>query len=134
MLPDKIAPYAKAIVAILGAVVVAVMQAWPDDPGVQQWGGIVTSLLTAIAVYAVPNKDPEGEHQDESVQPPEPADILPSGAPLGADSTKPAAPSEGSSEGSVWIDADHNLHLVRGGVEYVNPYWGSHGNAERTTG
>lgn len=67
---DKIAPYTKTVVAILGAVLTAVMTQFPDNAAVQQWGPIVSALLTALAVYAVPNKDPRAEHQDESVQPP----------------------------------------------------------------
>lgn len=68
---SKVAPYTKTVVAILGAVLTAVMTQFPDNPAVQQWGPIVSALLTALAVYAVPNKDPEGTHQDESVQDPE---------------------------------------------------------------
>jgi peptidoglycan/LPS O-acetylase OafA/YrhL len=67
---DSIKPYSKAIVSILGALVVAVMQAFPDSTAVQQWGSIVAALVTAIAVYAVPNADPAGTHQAESTQPP----------------------------------------------------------------
>ena len=68
---DSIKPYSKAIVSILGALVVAVMQAFPESAAVQQWGSIVAALVTAVAVYAVPNRDPQAEHQAESVQPPE---------------------------------------------------------------
>jgi peptidoglycan/LPS O-acetylase OafA/YrhL len=66
----SIKPYSKAIVSILGALVVAVMQAFPDSPEVQQWGSIIAALVTAVAVYAVPNRDPQGTHQAESTQPP----------------------------------------------------------------
>lgn len=65
-----ISPYAKTAVAILGAVLTAVMTQFPDNAAVQQWGPIVAALLTAVGVYAVPNKDPEGSHQQESTQPP----------------------------------------------------------------
>ena len=68
---SKVAPYMKTVVAILGAVLTAVMTQFPDNAAVQQWGPIVSALLTALAVYAVPNKDPQGTHQDESVQNPE---------------------------------------------------------------
>lgn len=67
---SKFAPYMKSIVAILGAVLTAVVTQFPDNEAVQQWGPIVSALLTALAVYAVPNADPAGTHQDESVQPP----------------------------------------------------------------
>ena len=66
----RVQPYMKAIVAILGAVLTAVVTQFPDNEAVQQWGPIVSALLTALAVYAVPNKDPQGTHQDESVQDP----------------------------------------------------------------
>lgn len=58
---DKVAPYAKAVVGILGALVVAVMQAFPESQAVQQWGSIVAALVTALAVYAVPNAKPSDE-------------------------------------------------------------------------
>lgn len=67
---EKIAPYAKAVVAIVGAVVTACLTQFPDSEAVQEWGPIVSALLTAVSVYAVPNKDPEARHQAESVQPP----------------------------------------------------------------
>jgi hypothetical protein len=47
--------YAKAIVAVAGAVLVAITTQFPDNSVVQQWGPIVTSLLTAVSVYVVPN-------------------------------------------------------------------------------
>ena len=47
--------YAKAIVAIAGAVLTTVLVQFPDNSDVQTWGPIVSSLLTAIAVYATPN-------------------------------------------------------------------------------
>jgi hypothetical protein len=68
---SNLAPYAKTVVAILGAVLTAVLTQFPDNEAVQQWGPIVSALLTALTVYAVPNKDPEASHQDESVQPPQ---------------------------------------------------------------
>lgn len=66
---NSIAPYMKTVVAVLGAVLTAVMTQFPDSEQVQQWGPIVSALLTALAVYVVPNKDPQGTHQDESTQP-----------------------------------------------------------------
>jgi hypothetical protein len=67
---NQLAPYAKTVVAILGAVLTAVLTQFPDSEAVQTWGPIVSALLTALTVYAVPNRDPLAEHQDESVQPP----------------------------------------------------------------
>ena len=66
----KLAPYAKAIVAVVGAVITALVQAFPDSPDVARWCAFASTILTALAVYLVPNKDPEATHQDESVQPP----------------------------------------------------------------
>jgi uncharacterized membrane protein YfcA len=67
---EKIKPYAKAIVAIVGAVLTTVLVQFPDSELLQEWGPIVASLLTAISVYMIPNKDPLALHQDESVMPP----------------------------------------------------------------
>jgi hypothetical protein len=47
--------YAKAIVAVIGAVLTTVLVQFPDNADVQTWGPIVSSLLTAIAVYVTPN-------------------------------------------------------------------------------
>lgn len=66
----KIKPYAKAIIAIVGAAVTTGLVQFPDNHTVQQWGPILASIVTALSVYVVPNKDPEATHQDQSVQPP----------------------------------------------------------------
>jgi hypothetical protein len=50
--------YAKAFVAVAGAVLTTVLVQFPDNADVQTWGPIVSSLLTAIAVYAIPNEPP----------------------------------------------------------------------------
>jgi hypothetical protein len=67
---DKLKPYAKAIVAVVGAIVTGLTQVFPDSPDVARWCAFVTSVLTVVAVYVVPNQDPTGTHQDESTQPP----------------------------------------------------------------
>lgn len=56
---NRIAPYAKTVVAIAGAVLTAILTQFPDNDTVQQWGPIVSALLTALTVYAVPNRAPE---------------------------------------------------------------------------
>lgn len=70
---STIAPYAKALVAALVAGLTALGTALADgnvEP--VEWTGVIVAFLVALgAVFAVPNKDPEGEHQDESTQPPE---------------------------------------------------------------
>jgi hypothetical protein len=66
----RVLPYLKFGVAIFGAVVSTALVQFPDNRSVQTWGPIVASIVTALGVYAVPNKDPQALHQDESVQPP----------------------------------------------------------------
>jgi hypothetical protein len=66
----KVQPYLKFVVAIFGAVVTTALVQFPDNSTVQTWGPIVVTVLTALGVYAVPNKDPHALHQQESVQPP----------------------------------------------------------------
>ena len=75
---DKIAPYWKAIVGFVTPGVIAAVAAVQDgSPGGQgitmpEWVGIAAAcVLTGGAVFAVPNKDPNADHQDESVQPPD---------------------------------------------------------------
>ena len=69
---NKLAPYFKAIV---GAVIAGASAAIPlvdDGLTVSEGLGVAVAFLTALSVvYAVPNKDPQAEHQDESVQPPQ---------------------------------------------------------------
>lgn len=74
---NTIAPYAKAIIGALVAALGALGAALtPDASGLVsvsegEWVAIVTALLVGLlAVFATPNRDPEAEHQDESVQPP----------------------------------------------------------------
>ena len=71
------APYAKALIGALVAALGALGAALtPDADGLVsvtpgEWVAVVSALLVGLlAVFAVPNKDPEAEHQDESVQPP----------------------------------------------------------------
>jgi peptidoglycan/LPS O-acetylase OafA/YrhL len=68
----KFAPYAKACIGALVGALAALSQAL-DDGGVsaQEWVGVTIALLGGLGlVFAVPNKDPNAAHQDESVQPP----------------------------------------------------------------
>lgn len=56
---DRILPAAKAYAALLGAVLTAVVGTLtPDDPGYRVLT-IVLAVLTAVAVYGVPNVDAE---------------------------------------------------------------------------
>ena len=53
LLPVKVQPYAKTIVAVLGVVVGAVVSSLDSTPA---WLNVVVAVLTALGVYAVPNK------------------------------------------------------------------------------
>ena len=48
--------YAKAIAALLGAIVTAVLGVIPESP---QWLVIVGVVFTVVATWAVPNRVPE---------------------------------------------------------------------------
>lgn len=50
---DKALAYAKALAALLGAVLTSVMVVLPEVP---LWLVVVTTVATAVAVYTVPNK------------------------------------------------------------------------------
>jgi len=75
---EKIAPYLKAVAGILvpfaGQVLAAMQDASPGGSAITQteWvTAVLTSFVAGAAVWAVPNKDPNAEHQAESVQPPQ---------------------------------------------------------------
>lgn len=56
MILDKLAPYAKFVVAVIGAgVVSALALTAPDDPMFKLLT-IASSVITAIGVYFTPNK------------------------------------------------------------------------------
>lgn len=67
----KFAPYAKAIIGALVAGLASLQQALDDGVlSAQEWTGVTIATLSGLAlIWAIPNKDPEAEHQDESVQP-----------------------------------------------------------------
>jgi hypothetical protein len=74
---DKIAPYWKAILGFITPGVVGLVAAVQDaSPGGStvtgpEWVGIAAAcVLTGGLVFGVPNKDPKGVKQDQSVQPP----------------------------------------------------------------
>lgn len=75
---SSVAPYWKAVVGFItpGAVVIGSAVLEGSDGGATittaEWvTAIVACVITAGGVWAVPNRDPSGEHQDESTQPPE---------------------------------------------------------------
>jgi len=74
---DKIAPYYKAVTAVavpfLGSIGTALLadSAGGSSITASEWiSAAVLGLVAGGAVFAVPNKDYEGKHQAESVQPP----------------------------------------------------------------
>ena len=68
---NKIAPYGKAITAAIVACLSYLQPAIDDGLTSAEIIGAAIAFLTGLAVvWAIPNKDPEAEHQDESVQPP----------------------------------------------------------------
>lgn len=75
---DKITPIMKAIVGALIAGLGSLSQALDDGSvDAQEWIAVVIATLAAFGVvWAVPNKDPKAEHQDESVQPPTAEEFL----------------------------------------------------------
>lgn len=75
---DKIAPYYKALAALLVPFLTQLGAATaPNSDGMteitlNEWlTAIIAGLLAGGVVFAVPNKDPQATHQDESVQPPD---------------------------------------------------------------
>jgi hypothetical protein len=55
--------YAKFFVAIAAAAIYAVQAAISDGTITNtEWNGIIATVLSAAAVYLVPNKNPDGTH------------------------------------------------------------------------
>lgn len=74
---EKIAPYWKAVVGFIapGAVLIGSAVTESSDGGTaitqaELITALVAMFVTSGAVWGVPNRDPYGAHQDESVQPP----------------------------------------------------------------
>jgi peptidoglycan/LPS O-acetylase OafA/YrhL len=54
---DKLKPYAKAIIAVVVAGVVALQAALTDsEVTTDEWKAIIAAVVTAALVYLVPNK------------------------------------------------------------------------------
>jgi hypothetical protein len=65
-------PYAKAVTAAVVAGASFAIPVVDDGLTTSEVLGIAVAALTAFGtVWGIPNKDPEGDHQDESVQPPD---------------------------------------------------------------
>jgi hypothetical protein len=62
---------AKAYVALVGAVATALLGIYGPETEVGHWLTVIVAVSTALATFAIPNRDPRALHQNESVQPPE---------------------------------------------------------------
>ena len=58
LVPAKIAPYLKFAVGLAGAIVTSLLVALPQPP---HWLAIVSSVVTAVSVYFVPNDNGDKE-------------------------------------------------------------------------
>ena len=68
LLPTGAQPYAKTITAALVSILTVLAVTLEAAPS---WLSVVLAVLSAPAVYAVPNLDPTAVAQDESTMPPE---------------------------------------------------------------
>lgn len=71
---NALQPYAKAVVGFLAPGLLILGNALVQgDPVTAELAlkALGAALVAGLAVYAVPNRDPHGARQDESVQPPE---------------------------------------------------------------
>jgi hypothetical protein len=59
----NVAEYAKFIVAVIGAGLTAALQFAAPDTSEFKWLTIALAVVTAIAVYVVPNAPAEGRHE-----------------------------------------------------------------------
>lgn len=53
---NAITKYDKAIIAVIGAAVTWAVSNYAGNADVQHWLGLTTAILTALGVYAQPNK------------------------------------------------------------------------------
>lgn len=54
VVPAALQPYLKFVVSVVGAVVTSLLAVLPQPP---HWLVVVSSVLTALAVYVVPNNE-----------------------------------------------------------------------------
>ena len=73
---NKILPYAKGIAALVGSVCTALLGIYGPETDMGRILTVVAAVATAVVTWAIPNADPAGTHQEQSVQPvaPEPQD------------------------------------------------------------
>lgn len=79
---DPVLRYAKAYASLVGTIVTALLGVFTADTPTGKVLTVIAIVATAVATWAVPNKDVTGTHQDESVQPPEfvPPNMVPGDA------------------------------------------------------
>lgn len=53
---DKIKPYRKFIVAVIGSALTWAIATYADDPEVSKYLSLASAILTALGVYQIPNK------------------------------------------------------------------------------
>lgn len=63
-------PYLKAYAALIGSIATALLGVYAADTELGKILTVVAIVATVVATWAVPNLDPAGDNQDESVQPP----------------------------------------------------------------
>lgn len=63
-------PYLKAYAALVGSIATALLAVYGPDTQVGKVLTIAAIVATCVGTWAVPNRDPEAEHQRDSVQPP----------------------------------------------------------------
>lgn len=59
---DKILPYAKFVVSIIGAGVVSALTFAGPDTDLFKWLTVASAVITAILVYQIPNQV-DGKHE-----------------------------------------------------------------------
>jgi hypothetical protein len=120
MLPPK----ARAVVYLIvgfGGLIIGSLDVFYGDSDPEWLNGLVrvaawlSGALGLTAATHVPKTD-----EDKVVQVP----VLPDATPDGADHTRSV--SGNTLDGQAWFDDRGVLHVVRDGVEYVNPFWGTH--------
>lgn len=80
---NRILASLKAIAALIGAVATALLAIYGPETDLGKWLVVASVVATGLVTYRVPNLDPQGELQAESVQPPaEGDDPLPFNAPF----------------------------------------------------
>jgi hypothetical protein len=57
---QRIKPYGKFLIALAGAIATAGVASFADSPDAVRWFQFVGGIATGLAVYAVPNKAPDG--------------------------------------------------------------------------